>query len=185
VASICPKVPRSANPDADVNFGYNPAVGAIVDRLIPLLANQCLGREPEVDEHGHTSCVVLEAQTSGQCNCSNGRSIPDADSMNAVRDDLRGSLLCDTATSPPCSQVCACQVPEAEGAALTTCRSASDPNAQAPAYCYVDPDKGLGDPGLVRECPVNKRRLLRFVGADTPVKGSLAYMACMGSALRQ
>ncbi|HWA74137.1 MAG TPA: hypothetical protein VG937_17460 [Polyangiaceae bacterium] len=185
VASICPKVVRSANPDTDINFGYNPAMDALVRPFIPFLANQCLPRAPEVDEQGHASCVVLEAQLGGTCDCNGGgRSVPDADSLNAVRSDLRGTL-CDMPNTVACSDVCACQLTETAGPALDTCRSNTDPNAQSPGYCYIDPDKGLGDPGLVRGCPANKRRMLRFVGENTPRSGSLAYMACMGKALKQ
>ena len=38
VASICPKVTTSAMPMADPNYGYNPAVSAIVERLKEALA---------------------------------------------------------------------------------------------------------------------------------------------------
>jgi hypothetical protein len=186
VASICPKVTRSNNPDGDVNFGYNPAMDALVGRFIPLLANQCLGRAPEVSASGKTQCVVLEAQLSGTCDCSKpGRSVPEADSLTSVRDDLEQSKLCNQSNNAPCSQVCACQLTEAQGDALSVCRTPTDPGIQPPAYCYVEPDKGLGDPALVSGCPDSKRRLLRFVGADTPKAGSMAYMACQGSALRQ
>ncbi|HWA71016.1 MAG TPA: hypothetical protein VG937_01705 [Polyangiaceae bacterium] len=186
VASICPKVSRSNTPDSDVNFGYNPAMDALVKRLRPALADQCLGRAPEVDDSGRTSCVVLEAQIGGECACNTpGRSVPEAGSMNAVRDEFKAGGFCDTPNGPACSQVCACQVAEAQGSALTSCRSTTDPSVQSPAYCYVDPDKGLGDPSLVSGCPKTKRRLLRFVGADTPRSGTIAYMACMGKTLQQ
>ena len=105
--------------------------------------------------------------------------------MNAVRDEFKAGGFCDTPNGPACSQVCACQVAEAQGSALTSCRSTTDPSVQSPAYCYVDPDKGLGDPSLVSGCPKTKRRLLRFVGADTPRSGTIAYMACMGKTLQQ
>jgi hypothetical protein len=186
VASICPKVARSSKPDSDVNYGYNPAMDALVQRLKPALADQCLSRAPEVDASGRTSCVVLEAQIGGQCACNTpGRSVPEAGSMNAVRDEFRAGGFCDVENRPACSEVCACQVAEAQDSALTTCRSATDPSVQSPAYCYVDPDKGLGDPSLVSGCPSSKRRLLRFVGADTPRSGTIAYMACMGKTLQQ
>jgi hypothetical protein len=187
VASICPKVPRSANPDSDANFGYNPAMDALADRVAPYLANQCLGRAPVVEDDGRTSCVVMEAQLSGSCDCNKpGRKPADEESLNAVRDDLRQSNLCDKGDpTPACSKVCACRLDEAQGAALNTCRTNLDASTQAPAFCYVDPDKGLGDPALVQNCPTTKRGLLRFVGTDTPTQGSIAYMACMGKALRQ
>jgi hypothetical protein len=185
VASICPKVPRSANPETDANFGYNPAMDALVEHVGVRLADQCLARPPVVDDTGHTSCLVLEAQLSGVCDCNkSGRKLADADSMSSIRDDLRGKL-CDAKNAPACSSVCACSLNETEGAALTACRSNTDPNVQAPGFCYVDPENGLGDPGLVRNCPSSKRRLLRFVGPETPAAGSIVYMACMGKTARQ
>jgi hypothetical protein len=53
-------------------------------------------------------------------------------------------------------------------------------------FCLIDQmltDDGgapapLGNPELVAECPSNERRLLRFVGAETPAAGSLIFLGC-------
>lgn len=187
VASICPKVVRSARPDADPNFGYNPAMAALVDRIGPALANQCLGRAPALEKDGSTSCVILEVDPAGGCDCTGaGRRAPDADVMETVRGELRDSRTCgDEVGQTSCNQVCACQISETTGDALNRCRGGAAAATEQAGYCYVDPDKGLGSPDLVRDCPSTQRRLLRFVGADTPKKGSLAYMACMGSTVQR
>ena len=128
---------------------------------------------------------VLETSFANDCDCGKpGRVIPEEGSVDSVRDSMLRNGECDNPNikgSPACNTLCACEIVEAQGAALSTCRSMTDAKAQNPAYCYVDPEKGLGDAGLVKECPATQKRLLRFVGADTPRTGSLTFMACQGS----
>lgn len=186
VASICPKVTRAAAPNDDPNYGYNPAVTAIVDTLRPSLANQCLSRAPTVQDDGRTSCRVLETRFTNDCDCTKpGRAEPNADQVDSVRATLKNDKLCGTPETPACDSLCACEIREAEGDALTRCRSTVDASAQAPGYCYVDPQKGLGDAALVRGCPATQQRLLRLVGPGTPRTGSLTFMACIGQASSQ
>jgi hypothetical protein len=52
------------------------------------------------------------------------------------------------------------------------------PNAGAVGWCYVDPDAGLGDPSLVQNCPTSSRRIVRFVGENTPVRGAVVLVVC-------
>jgi hypothetical protein len=182
VASICPKIVHSNSPADDPNYGYNPAVSAIVDTLRPALANQCLSRAPLVDD-GKTACAVLETRFSNDCDCTKpGRAKPNEDAVNSVRDSLKIEKQCGVEGTPTCESLCACEIVEAQKADLTACRSNTPPDTQSPGYCYVDPDKGLGDPALVRNCPSTQKRLLRFVGPETPRTGSLTFMACMGAA---
>jgi hypothetical protein len=185
VASICPKVVRASTSDpvADPDYGYNPAVNAIVDRLGAQLGDRCLSRAPSVDAAGRTTCLVVEADLAGQCDCSApGRAPARPDVIESVREDLESSKYCDAPGTPACGTICGCELAQASGAALAQCRSASDANAQAPGYCYVDPDRGLGDASLVRNCPHHQRRLLRFVGPETPASGKIAFMTCVGGA---
>ena len=154
---------------------------AIVDTLRPSLANQCLSRAPTVEEDGHTSCRVLETRLTNDCDCTKpGRTEPTSDQLESVRATLKNDELCGTPDTPTCDSLCACEIVEASGNALDTCRSTTDASAQSPGYCYVDPKKGLGDEALVRGCPATQQRLLRLVGPDTPRTGSLTFMACIG-----
>ncbi|MFZ5891737.1 MAG: hypothetical protein ACOY0T_11840 [Myxococcota bacterium] len=181
VASICPKVARSANPDSDPNYGYNPAVAAIVDTLRPQLANRCLPRAPTVESDGHTSCRVLETRFTKDCDCTKpGRKQANEEALASIVADLHREKACGVQGAPACEDVCACEISESEGDALTTCRSLTDPSAQAPGFCYIDAEKKLGDAKLLQGCPSNQQRLLRFVGPETPRPGSLTFMACMG-----
>jgi len=70
VASICPKNPSSADPRNDPNYGYNPAVAAIVDRLKEALKGRCLPRALVVEDDGKVPCAVIEAMPTASCSSS-------------------------------------------------------------------------------------------------------------------
>jgi hypothetical protein len=66
-ASICPK--QLTDPNA-ADYGYHPAVQAIIDRLKLALHGQCLPRTLTPDASGQVTCLILEAShTAGACNC--------------------------------------------------------------------------------------------------------------------
>ena len=74
VASICPKLTTSANPTQDPNYGYNPAVTGLVNRLKEALKGKCLPRAIAhvTDPDGaptppSLACEVIEAQKAGKC----------------------------------------------------------------------------------------------------------------------
>jgi hypothetical protein len=64
VASVCAE---NTTDTTAVNYGYRPAVNAIIDRLKTALGGQCLPRKlaPVVDSKGNSSipCLVLEASS--------------------------------------------------------------------------------------------------------------------------
>jgi hypothetical protein len=47
-------------------------------------------------------------------------------------------------------------------------------------WCYVDPDRGLGEPALVASCPENLRRMVRFVGSATRDGSAMTFAVCPG-----
>jgi hypothetical protein len=54
-----------------------------------------------------------------------------------------------------------------------------------PGYCYINAapnEPPAGNPDLVKDCSADSKRLLRFVG-DTPARGSIALIACLGASL--
>ena len=79
VASICPKI-SADNMKNNADYGYNPAVKAIIDRLKEALKGKCLPRplvpaEQAQDglEAGQVPCKVIEAvlpQNGGACSCT-------------------------------------------------------------------------------------------------------------------
>lgn len=205
VASICPKILEGGNPD----FGYNPAVSAIIDRLKEKLGGQCLPRELTLDE-GEVPCTVVEALrrpgdgSAGLSDCvALGREAAGEEVTPAVRQQLlEGGFCSDEQT---CQQYDLCEIPAAEGEALANCFDpaipAEDPR-QIPGFCYIDPAKGpeaggTGSPctaedtsgctnELVDGCPASQRRLLRFVGEragqPVPYPNAVTFVACVGEA---
>jgi hypothetical protein len=179
VASICPKVTTSADPASDPNYGYNPAVGAIIDRLKEALKGKCLPRAIETDPVTHqVQCEVIEAQKSG-CDCTlPGRGPADPTIISAVEEQLQNAGTCGAAGQPACSSFCECEILQETGDGLTACEA--DQTAP-PGYCYID------DPTspAVKNCPDNQKRLLRFVDSDathqTPAAGAIAFIACLGA----
>jgi len=177
VASICPKVSTpSGEAGSDPNYGYNPAVGAIIERLKDALKGKCLPRPIETDEQGQVLCKVIEAQKAG-CDCTlPGRAPADPLILAAVRKQLQLTGQCGNGTQASCDTWCECEIQQETGAALTSCQS----GGAAPAgYCYVDKD-----PVQLAKCPANQQQLLRFMDQNdvkTPAQGSVAFIACLGA----
>lgn len=198
VASICPKVvDNKAKPD----YGYNPAVKAIIDRLKEALKGKCLPRplvpnDTEMAqgglEPGQVPCAVIEAAppSNGACGCdanTNRQSVEDRPQLReAVLNKLRASQTCGNGTGQtPCEQFCTCEIGQLEGAQLQDCQNNPVPPT-TPGYCYVNAapnEPQVGNPTLVADCSADSKRLLRFIGDNTPAKGAIALVACLGASL--
>jgi len=202
VASICPKVLEKSNND----YGYNPAVKAIIDRLKEALKGKCLPR-PLVPSEADTldikkdqvPCAVIEAvlpQTPGSCGCdanANRIALDGSDPRKPeARPELRDAVLnklsqngtCGKNGQAACEDYCTCELAQLSGAELASCQNDASPPA-VPGYCYVNAapnEPNVGNPDLVKECTADSKRLLRFVG-DTPAAGSIALVACLGASL--
>jgi hypothetical protein len=213
VASICPK---NVEPEpgttrgTDPNYGYNPAVAAIVNRLKEALTAKCLPRPlaPESTagspEFGKVPCAVVEVRPKPTTGEACGACIPDAGRRElegdrakvvpAVREYLRNQGQCDLQGLPNCDQFCLCEINQFTDDQLTTCRT----QATAPGlngYCYVDPaasrasgdDPAIiaGEEALVATCPATQQRILRFLGDNLPARDGLAFIACIGAAVTE
>jgi hypothetical protein len=198
VASICPKVWDDSNkPD----YGYNPAVKAIIDRLKEALKGKCLprplvpataAREDGLEE-GQVPCAVIEAvpPTGGGCNCDPNTNRLDIAGKPQLRDAVLSKLqtanTCgDAAGQIPCADFCTCELKQLAGNELRACQT-SNTEPGVPGYCYVnfapnEPHTAAGGEELVKDCSPDSKRLLRFVGG-TPAKGSIALVACLGASL--
>jgi hypothetical protein len=182
VASICPKVLDGNTGDA--NYGYNPAVGAIVERLKEVLGGRCLPRELSTDSEGRVQCAVVEAAPgSGACDCNKpGRTgEPPANVATAVYGLLAKAGACSGAA---CQSYCLCEL---EQLLTPECRDNVDPG-NAVGYCYIDPlnpdeSRRVGNPELVKPCRDTEKRLLRFVGDNTPASGAITFIACQGASV--
>lgn len=194
VASICPKHTEPApglEPEADANYGYNPAVQAIVDVFRIRFGGQCLPRALPVEPDGSVPCAVVEvlphrAGTTCGCDATKGRlALGEADAKlpAAITKQLVEQQQCGGATGLDCRDFCACKLAPLEDAALDACRAGSeDPNLYG--YCYVDPANGLGAESVVKDCAPERKRLLRYMGTGVPANGSVLFTACLGATQR-
>ena len=188
VASICAR--NVDNPNA-ADYGYRPAIAAIVDRLKEQLGNRCLPRPLLINPtDGTVACNLVETipQPDSPCNCDPtiARRTPDPVLDSVVRGQLsneRGQPCGEN--DPNCQSACLCEVLQVQQVtsnppnALEVCRN--DPNASGvEGWCYVDADQDLGSDELVENCPATQRRLLRFVGRGLE-PNTTTFVACTGS----
>lgn len=222
VGSICPKVVDDENKS---DYGYNPAVQAIVDRLAEKLVGTCLPREVTLDAEGKVPCFVVETKAPKDASdpsdlpldCgANGREEIDETVKKAVRKQLADTGYCSDANHQSagggdCGAWQLCGIKElvddpARGQCLyNTAPADSLPDA---GFCYIDPKKQSEDgayiaggsmeeaeaaqfPGTVKTpgtntlvdgCQATERRILRFVGENTPAEGTITMVACTGDA---
>jgi hypothetical protein len=198
VASICARnVTRKADPD----YGYRPAIAAIVDRLKEQLGNRCLPRALTVDPAtGNVPCTLVETTpqppkdpTTGAelscppCEAQFARKLPDPKVDSVVRGQLALEIgkPCG-ASDPSCSRACLCEVQQVQQVdrpdkdrALQICRNDTDA-AGVEGWCYVDDDARFSNPELVANCPSTQKRLLRFVGRGLGAN-TTTFVACTGS----
>jgi hypothetical protein len=178
VASICPANVNIKDKDKN-DYGYTPAIQALLSRLRILLRGRCLPRPLEIDPgDGTVKCVVVEAYDSGgKCDCksSPGRRPPDD---KVVTDRIREM------------GDCFCEIDQLVGDQQTQCKTGAETSGQG--WCYVDPshDKdGNPDPSqcaAVSKCPATERRLIKFANtASEPRPGATAFIMCQELAYDQ
>lgn len=197
VASICPKNPTpEGNPTTDPNYGYNPAVSAIVDRLKDALTAKCLPRalvpedNPMSPEVGKVPCAVVEVRpkVNGVCDACNpaiGRSDFEGEERKiipSVMENMRNLRQCGGAGLTRCEDYCMCKLQQFTGDQLEECVSAPADPGNLYGYCYVDPTVPGVNEDLLNSCDPTQRRILRFLGNNVPSKDGLAFIACIGEA---
>ncbi|HTQ07013.1 MAG TPA: hypothetical protein VMI54_24310 [Polyangiaceae bacterium] len=170
VASICPKniQAQGATPASDPDYGYNPAMAAIVERLKEALTVKCLPRPLSPDtagspdptssdynpDFGKVPCAVLEVRPQTQSSPGVYTGCPDptcsdpgrtaltgeqAQVIGAAQDYLSSTGACGTGNGAiPCDKECFCELDQFSGDDLNTCETMSDPG-NLYGYCYVDP----------------------------------------------
>lgn len=101
----------------------------------------------------------------------------------AVHKQLQASGSCGGTTQIPCDSYHLCEILQLTGDAQTACLNEIDyPTNLVPGYCYIDEAQGIGNPQLLVGCPATEQRKLQFVGKDTPLSGSITFIACVGAA---
>ena len=179
VAPICPaQIDNAARSD----FGFRPAIGAVLEQITARLAAQCLPAALTPAASGQVRCTVLEAgKVDGPCICSGaGRAVPD-EAASCVAEQLRAGHAAE-------GWNCVCEITQLSGAALAACQndaSTDHPTVDGQAvdgWCYVDAtaEPALGNPELTVRCPGNERRLFRIVGQGPPSPTATTLVSCQG-----
>jgi hypothetical protein len=173
VASICPANVTDKGRD---DYGYSPAIRALVGRLRNALRGRCLPRTLEVDPTtGNVPCVVVEVFNDAKCNCNNepGRKLAD-DEVITEKMRAEGN--------------CFCEIKQLIAEPQRQCKT----NLNVPAntgdgWCYVDPSQGpdpanpfdMAQCAVVRSCPATDKRLIKFINTNSePRPGATAFIMC-------
>ena len=135
-------------------------------------------------EAGQVRCAIGFVTFPNQgCACAATQNLQPA-SVNfaqAIASNVTNGGRCGGATGVDCSRICACELVQCSGAALTQCQTDATPIAQLPAgFCYVDAATvpPLGDPSLVASCPTDSRRELRILGPAPAEPAPWMYVGC-------
>ncbi|MDI1448818.1 hypothetical protein [Polyangium sp. 6x1] len=180
VGSVCPS---QVTDRTLADYGYRPAIGALVDRLKEKIGGPCLPRTLDRNDKGAVNCLLIEARpTGGACSC-------DAEHARIPVDPIHAAAIEEAkARSPESGWDCFCQIPQLEGEELTVCQNdVSDKPVTAAGepvsgFCYVDAstDPPVGNPALVARCADSERRTIRLVGEGEPSKGATLFVTCSG-----
>jgi hypothetical protein len=178
VASICPKVLDKSADD----YGYNPAVAALIDRVTNSVVRRCLPRALPLDAGGRVPCEVVQAfpRPAEGCGCAALGLVEIADPTlgDAVQSKLEDLGQCGS-TDPKCTALCRCELPQLAGQALEICQNAQQ-TADISGFCYISATTGepaVGNAEFVRDCPGTGRRDLRIL-RGAPKTQLFTLLAC-------
>ncbi len=175
VASICP---AQLTTPTRADYGYRPAVASLLEKLERQLDVQFCLEDPLLVQDGRVGCTVIEGRTTdvGACDCS-------AEARHRLEDAHLGAVQQIKNDDP--SLNCFCGVTQADGPALTACRTVtSEPVVDDFGYlvhgwCYVDvADDPVHAPAFTEKCDPTRQRGLRFVGAAQPTGDARLFLTC-------
>ncbi len=181
VGSICPAQLTTAGAK---DYGYLPAIEALVERLKVELSGPCLARSIKPNPNKQVDCIVLEAQNlpdGGACNCdyAAGRIPVDAAHQQAVVEAMQRE------TSQAAELDCFCEIEQLEEDALQVCQNSVDEEPRlgdelVHGWCYVDAttDQPVGNEELVSHCQPSERRAIRFVNSGEPINDAHVFITC-------
>jgi hypothetical protein len=207
VASVCP---AQLKKPGDSDFGYRPAIGAIIDRLKLALGGQCLSRTLTADAKGQVPCLILEASKvddgkASSCNAckDSGRAPVDqgaghqaaVDAISSDNPDAGYNCFCEIEqlanaaqdpAKPPITQTECEKNYDQSGYELCACQY-TDPGLTVQSggksvdgWCYVDETSGIGNEKIVEKCSSTERRLIRFAGKGEAKAGATLFITCTG-----
>lgn len=172
-ASLCPLriAPRPGmSAEADPDYGYNPAVASIVERLKERLNGRCLSQPLKPlsaeGEPVRVDCAFYEleadsdASQDGDCAGKPGRSVADANGVSQFRRQLESQGEGDLAQR----QICLLkELPVRSG---ETCYAASEPG-----WCYVQKNGAQRPAGVCEQAIIFQK--------STVLKGSPIRYVCL------
>jgi len=180
VASICP---ANVTNMMALDYGYRPAIAALISRLRNALRGRCLPRQLNVKADGQVPCVIVEAfnpPAGATCNCADKPGRQPAEPA-VITDEVKqqGTCFCEinqlgnTVGGPQDKTQCETLV--------------SPPGTVQAGWCYVDPAQAganaQAECQIVRNCPATDRRIVRFVNPDSePRPGATAFIMCQEQA---
>ncbi|HVK66029.1 MAG TPA: hypothetical protein VM694_16215, partial [Polyangium sp.] len=190
VASVCPSKIEAADLDKP-DFGYRPAIGSIIDRLKNALKGQCLPRTLTPDDDGNVPCLILEARnTQGAgCVCDPLKARTDIPAEGPKAKAVQ--LAKEDPAATKAGWDCFCEITQTKNTDTrderTACQddSSEEPQIDGQAvngWCYVDgtTTPPTGNVEIVKDCPANERRIIRFVGAGEAQPGATLFITCSG-----
>jgi hypothetical protein len=136
VASICPRSLNKNDPD----YGYRPAVRAIINRLKAALAGQCLPQPLTPQADGTVQCLILVVLPEGStCDPAKGLKEPDPAIVTNFNKQRQSELGGDGGATLPPDKVCELRqiAPGADGKynGKDTCEGQTF--QEGPGFCYV------------------------------------------------
>ncbi len=190
-ASLCPKIVDPASPD----YGFNPAMAAVTERLKSSFIGRCLPQPLDVDPvTGQVDCSIVEAIPGPQvgsfdCNQPGRTPLNDAKVKRDALAQLKSQGLCGVTGRPGCDSYLLCSVQQLDAsqdaAAMSACENQASPDASVSGFCYTGDNasgQAIGNPDLVGKCPPAEHQLLRLVGRDAhaplPQNGATYVLAC-------
>jgi hypothetical protein len=175
VASVCPVQVTDASKQ---DYGYQPAIGAIIDRLRYKLKGPCLTRPLTPSKDGQVSCVVIEAQKSQGEACCSGQA------RRAVSADHEAMLKEAQADFSAAGADCFCEIDQLHGDGLSVCQNdvsvvpVGADSTPVNGWCYVDDQTGAA--ALLDGCSAGQRYKVRYVGAGQPAADAVTFITCAG-----
>jgi hypothetical protein len=162
--SVCP---AQTNDKSRTDYGYLPAVNAIVERIAEPLEWQCLDIALPVDaQTQQTTCSLIEVFDTTSCACD-GQPGRRTASATLLTDEMRAK------------GSCRCELIQLAGADGHACRIQAGSPASTSGWCYVDPAHKPESCALVQHCPANEKRLIHYVNANSePRPEATTFLRC-------